>query len=222
MNRNFGPNNNDGDDGRLNANRGGRGNNRRLGRGGRRGGGRGRGNNRRGDPNENNRNNTPPTPRLSIPEIRQSQQETTIANFSSSELSYKGSDKIIFITNGDPIKDIWKRVLKKEPWNQNDVRFFVSSALVATDSKTGYRVEEIVKELGNPAGGLKKLREIINFSSMSCDAGLRNDVLSFQYVILPLLGLLTRTTITDCNLEKYVNAIFTTVYTNLVSIFKRI
>ncbi|PKY55180.1 P-loop containing nucleoside triphosphate hydrolase protein [Rhizophagus irregularis] len=50
---------------------------------------------------------------------------------------------------------------------------------------------------------------------MSCDAGLRDDVLSFQYVILPLLGLLTRTAITDCNLEKYVHAIFTAVYTNL-------
>ncbi|UZO25405.1 uncharacterized protein OCT59_017671 [Rhizophagus irregularis] len=146
---------------------------------------------------------------------RRSIPETIISNFSSSELSYKGSDKIIFITNGDPIKHIWKRLLKKDgPWNQNDVRFFVSSALVATDPKTGYKVEEIVSELGNPESGLRRLREIMNFP-MSCDAGLRDDVLSFQYVILPLLGLLTRTAITDCNLEKYVHAIFTAVYTNL-------
>ena len=41
--------------------------------------------------------------------------------------------------------------------------------------------------------------------------------LYFQYVILPFLGLLTKTAITDCNLEKYINAIFMVVYTNLVS-----
>ena len=52
---------------------------------------------------------------------------------------------------------------------------------------------------------------------MSCDAGLSHDKLSFQYVVLPLLGLLTRTAITECILEKYVHAIYMVVYTNLVS-----
>ena len=109
-----------------------------------------------------------------------------------------------------------------EKWKQDDVRIFVSSALVATDHRTGYEVEELVAELGNPEGGLKKLREIINFPSMSCDAGLNNKVLSFQYVILPLLGLLTRTAITESILVKYVHAIFMVVYTNLVSIINEI
>ncbi|GBC28104.1 uncharacterized protein OCT59_008525 [Rhizophagus irregularis] len=138
--------------------------------------------------------------------------------FSFSELTHKGSDKIIFITNGEEIKNsAWKRVLrKKNPLNQNDVRIFVSSALSATDSQVDYGAEELVTELGNP-DGLKKLREIINFRSMSCDAGLDKRVLSFQYVVLPLLGVLTRTTITECTLENYVHAIFMVVYTNLDS-----
>ncbi|GBC46709.1 uncharacterized protein OCT59_017758 [Rhizophagus irregularis] len=96
---------------------------------------------------------------------------------------------------------------------------FISSALVASDNKTGYEVEEIVTELGDPDSGVKKLREIMNFPSMSCDAGFDNGVLSFQHVILPLLGLFTRTAITECILEKYVLAIYTVVYENLDSFF---
>jgi hypothetical protein len=165
------------------------------------------------------RNCVPASPKLSAPEIRQSQQKTAITNFSSSELSYNGSDRLVFITNGEPITTVWKRILKKDkPWNQSDVRIFVGSALVATDNRTGYEVEEIVTELGNPECGLKRLREIINFPSTSCDAGLDDKVLSFQYVILPLLGLFTRTAIIECILEKYVHAIFMVVYINLVSI----
>ncbi|PKC57188.1 hypothetical protein RhiirA1_446280 [Rhizophagus irregularis] len=166
----------------------------------------------------NNRPNEPPAPRLSAHEIRQSQQEATISNFSSSELTYNGSDKLVFITDGEPIKTIWKRILRKnKPLDHKDVKMFISSALVASDNKTGYEVEEIVTELGDPDSGVKKLREIMNFPSMSCDAGFDNGVLSFQHVILPLLGLFTRTAITECILEKYVLAIYTAVYENLDS-----
>ncbi|GBC01063.1 hypothetical protein RclHR1_04050006 [Rhizophagus clarus] len=194
------------------------------------GGGRGGGSHRGGDGDgdgrrdgrfdiiDQSRNHTPTPPRLSVPEIRQSQHETTITNFNSSELTYNGSDRLVFITNGEQIKTIWKRILKKDkPWNQSDARIFVSSALVASDHRTGYEVEEIVTELGNPECGLKRLRELINFPSMSCDAGLDSNVLSFQHVILPLLGLFTRTAITECILEKYVHAIFMVVYINLDS-----
>ncbi|GES76034.1 P-loop containing nucleoside triphosphate hydrolase protein [Rhizophagus clarus] len=167
---------------------------------------------------DKSRNHVPTPPKLSVSEIKQSQRETTIMNFNSSELTYNGSDRLIFITNGEPIKTIWKRILKKDkPWNQNDVRIFVSSTLVATDHRTGYEVDEIVTELGNPECGLKRLKEIINFPSISCDAGLDSDVLSFQYVVLPLLGLFTRTAITECTLEKYVHAIFSAVYVSLDS-----
>ncbi|CAB5387849.1 unnamed protein product [Rhizophagus irregularis] len=167
---------------------------------------------------DHNRPNEPPAPRLSAHEIRQSQQETTISNFSSSELTYNGSDKLVFITNGEPIKTIWKRILKKnKPLDPKDIKMFIGSALVASDNKIGYEVEEIITELGDPESGVKKLREIMNFPSMSCDAGLDSGVLSFQHVILPLLGLFTRTAITECILEKYVLAIFTVVYENLDS-----
>jgi hypothetical protein len=181
------------------------------------GGGGGGRRNRNVGPRKSNRN-AQPAPRISISEIKKSQKETTIMNFSSSELTYNGSDRLIFITDGEQIKTIWKRILdKNKSWNQKDVKMFVCSALVASDHKTGYEVEELVTELGNPDSGVKKLKEIMNFS-VSCDAGLGENVLSFQHVVLPLLGLFTRTAITQCILEKYVLAIFTVVYENLVSI----
>lgn len=152
------------------------------------------------------------TPRLSIPERKKLQQKTAIENFSSSKLAYGGSDKLVFIVKGEPITTVWKKKLLKTPWYQNDVRIFISSALVATDSQ---KAVELVTELGNDKG-LERLKEIINFP-ISCDAGLNNRILSFQYVILPFLGLLTKTDITKCIL-KYVDAIFMLIYKNLVSI----
>ncbi|GBB94409.1 hypothetical protein RclHR1_02350008 [Rhizophagus clarus] len=167
-------------------------------------------------------NNFNSTPLSEIIEIMRLQQEATIGNFGSSELTYNGSDRIVFIVNGDPIKTIWKKILwKKDLWNQNDARNFVSSALVAADSRTGHEIEVLVEELGNPEGGIQRLREVMNFSSMSCDAGLNDRVLSFQFVILPLLGLLTRTAITECILETYVHAIFMVVYENLDSFLNK-
>ncbi|GBC00890.1 hypothetical protein RclHR1_00400004 [Rhizophagus clarus] len=153
------------------------------------------------------------TPKLSIPERKKLQQETAINNFSSSKLTYGGSDQLVFIVNGELITTVWKKKLSKTPWNQNDVKIFISSALVTTDSQN---VGELVTVLGNPESGLKRLKEIINFR-MSCDAGLNDTVLSFQYVILPLLGLLTRTAITKCMLENCVDAIFMLIYENLDS-----
>jgi hypothetical protein len=152
-------------------------------------------------------------PKLSISERKKLQQKTAIENLNSSKLTYGGSDHLVFIINGERITTVWKKKLEKTPWYQNDVRIFISSALVATDSQ---KAGELVTELSNPKSGLERLREILNFP-MSCDAGTNETVLSFQYVILPLLGLLTRTAITKIPLEKYVDDIFMVVYENLVS-----
>src|SRR4051812_47442534 len=72
-------------------------------------------------------NNWNYTPSFEIFEIMRLQQEITIENFGSSELTYNGSDRLVFIVNGDPIKTIWRKILwKKNFWNQNDARIFVS------------------------------------------------------------------------------------------------
>ncbi|CAG8737471.1 10281_t:CDS:2, partial [Funneliformis mosseae] len=65
-----------------------------------------------------------------------------------------------------------KNLKKQNDWEQKDARIFISSALVATDHQSGYEVEEFVTDLGNPERVLNRLRDIVNFPSMSCDAGL--------------------------------------------------
>ncbi|RIA86098.1 hypothetical protein C1645_829800 [Glomus cerebriforme] len=95
----------------------------------------------------------------------------------SSELSYKGSDYIVYITNGRYITTVWKKILKRET-SVRMMLIFISSALVTTDSQT--RVEELVKELGNPESGLKRLKEIIKFPFISYDAGLKNGYYPFN------------------------------------------
>ncbi|CAG8550528.1 6058_t:CDS:10 [Dentiscutata erythropus] len=146
-------------------------------------------------------------------DIEENQLKTLSDNFSSSELSYDGSDKIVFIPQGDDLKGLWKSMIKRELVNQHKMRHFITSCLAASDKKVGHEVEQLVSELGR-AEGLKRIREIVMFP-MSVDAGLASATASFQRVILPFMALLTRSGITECNIEKYVHPIFYTVYTNL-------
>ncbi|CAG8471028.1 5060_t:CDS:10 [Dentiscutata erythropus] len=154
-------------------------------------------------------------PRPSPHEIEEDQLKTLSNNFNSAELSYGGSDKIVFTPLGDELKNAWKRFMKKDLTHQHKMRHFITSCLAAMDKQEGDKVEELVTELGQPEG-LKRIREIVMFP-MSVDAGLSASIASFQRVILPFMALLTRTGITECIVEKYVHAVFYTVYSNLDS-----
>ncbi|RHZ48435.1 hypothetical protein Glove_551g8 [Diversispora epigaea] len=159
----------------------------------------------------------PPTAQLSAEEIikiESDQRQSTSENFSSSELTYGGSDKIIQVPPGVEFDKIWRRMIEKELKNQHTMRRFICSCL-ATANEIGDKVEGLVHHLGSPYG-LNRIREILNFD-MSVDAGLKPDVASFQRVILPFMALLTRKAISDCTLERYLNAIYSVVYNNLDS-----
>lgn len=135
-------------------------------------------------------------------------------NFESSELTYKGSDKVVFIPHEDEIQSMWKRLLKKELNNQHHIRRFLNSCLVVASGNSDYELSDLIAKLSEP-DGRQRLREIMMFP-VSVDAGLMPQVASFQRVTLPFLALLTRSGITDSILESNVNAIYTLVYTNLV------
>ncbi|PKC17959.1 P-loop containing nucleoside triphosphate hydrolase protein [Rhizophagus irregularis] len=134
-------------------------------------------------------------------------------NFESSELTYKGSDKVVFIPHEDEIQSMWKRLLKKELNNQHHIRRFLNSCLVVASGNSDYELSDLIAKLSEP-DGRQRLREIMMFP-VSVDAGLMPQVASFQRVTLPFLALLTRSGITDSILESNVNAIYTLVYTNL-------
>ncbi|CAG8587545.1 4956_t:CDS:10, partial [Diversispora eburnea] len=166
---------------------------------------RGRQNNQNISLNNNNRNpRRKPSVQPSAEEIKQiqnDQRQSISENFSSSELTYGGSDKIIQIPLGIEFDRMWKRMIKKELKNQHMMRRFICSCLVTADKEVGDEVEGLVADLGSPEG-MSRIREIVMFE-MSVDAGLRSGVASFQRVILPFLALLTRKAISNCTLERF-------------------
>ncbi|RHZ73579.1 hypothetical protein Glove_230g77 [Diversispora epigaea] len=177
----------------------------------------GRGNNRnvpsfRGRYASNNYSR--PSAQPSAEEIVRNERQSISENFSSSELTYGGSDKIIQVPHGRDYDKLWRRMVEKELKNQHMMRRFICSCLV-TANEAGDKAESLVHHLGSPEG-LSRIRQILMFD-MSVDAGLKPDVASFQRVILPFLALLTRKAISDCTLEKYLNSIYSVVHNNLDS-----
>ncbi|CAG8734077.1 11389_t:CDS:1, partial [Acaulospora colombiana] len=146
----------------------------------------GRGNGRgRGNPQRPNQSLPPPRPE----EIESEQRRAISESFSSSELSYGGSDAIVSVPHGGEYVNAWKRWIKKEFVNQHQMRRFITSCIVDA-KKVGYELDTLVEELGS-SDGMKKIREIV-MSPVSVDAGSQYQVASFQRVILPFLALLTR------------------------------
>ncbi|RHZ77870.1 hypothetical protein Glove_169g29 [Diversispora epigaea] len=182
---------------------------------------RGRRNNRnipsnRGRYTSNNYRNShsPPTAQPSAEEIVRNERQSISEYFSSSELTYGRSDKIIQVPLGVESGKIWRRMLKTELKSQHMMRRFICSCL-ATASEVGDKAEGLVHDLGS-SDGISRIKEILMFD-VSVDAGLKPNVASFQRVILPFIALLTRKAISDCILEKYLNAIYSVVYNNLES-----
>jgi len=178
-------------------------------------GARGRGGRGRGSVSRNSSNNEYVRVIRNPLDVERENVRILSDNFNSSELSYKGSDKIVFIPHEDEIQSIWRRFLKKGLENQHHIRRFLNSCLVIASKDTGHEVEELILNLGGP-DGRQRLREIVMFP-VSVDAGLQPRVASFQRVTLPFLALLTRSGITDSILETQINAIYTLVYSNLVN-----
>lgn len=163
----------------------------------------------------NNRNaggSTSSNPR--VKEIVKTESELS-ANFLLSELAYGGSDKLIHVSLGSEYEKYWKRLINSELKDQHDMRHFVNSCLVTADKKSE-EVNTLITALGSP-DGTKRIKEIIMFK-ISVDAGSQPDVASFQRVVLPFMALLTRKSIIDCTLEIFLNAIYSIVSANLVTI----
>jgi hypothetical protein len=114
----------------------------------RRGGiGRGRGRNSEGMSNEE------------LEQVKVKQYNVLLENLQSSALSYDGSDKLVFISS-DRLDGAWRGLIRKEFRDQQQMRWFITSCLLAADKQTGVAVETLVEQLGNPELGISRIREI--------------------------------------------------------------
>ncbi|RIA86082.1 hypothetical protein C1645_780424 [Glomus cerebriforme] len=170
-----------------------------------RGVGRGRGLNREGISNEE------------LEQVKAKQYNVLLENLQSSALSYDGSDKLVFVS-GDRLEGAWRGLIRKEFRDQQQIRWFITSCLLAADKQTGVAVETLVEQLGNPEMGISRIREICQYN-MSVDAGLEKKFASFQSVILPFLALLIRHGVRGSTLEKQLNTIYSVVYSYIETFF---
>src|SRR5205814_1268879 len=82
-------------------------------------------------PSNNERGNRPEHPRVVVVrsplDVERENVRILSDNFNSSELSFKGSDKIVSISHEDEIQFFWKRLLKNRFENQHHIRRFLNS-----------------------------------------------------------------------------------------------
>ncbi|KAG0236616.1 hypothetical protein BGW42_003032 [Actinomortierella wolfii] len=93
---------------------------------------------------------------------------------------------------------------------QRQIRDFVHSLLVNLSNHHSVDTSGLLTSLSSPAG-LSRLREILQHR-MYINAGFERDRMSFQYVVLPLIGVLTREKVCQSVLTQESGRIYAEVY----------
>ncbi|KAF9106328.1 hypothetical protein BGX27_009209 [Mortierella sp. AM989] len=130
-------------------------------------------------------------------------------------VSSEGTDDIIIAAEADKqLQHIAGFVLRKKDFtgfnSQRFVRSFVNSCLLNLSNHHSVDTSGLLRELGSNVG-CSRLSEIL-LMPMSTDAGDSIDTLSFQFVILPLIGVLTRESVCQTTMASESGLIYSTVY----------
>ncbi|KAF9100396.1 hypothetical protein BGX29_006633 [Mortierella sp. GBA35] len=102
-----------------------------------------------------------------------------------------------------------KKVLVGE-WTQRQIRYFVNSCLLNLSDHHGVDTSGVLRDLASETG-LQRLTEIM-LRPMTVDAGDEPSLLSFQHVILPLIGVLTRQKVCQTTMTSESGIIYSKVY----------
>ncbi|KAF9364076.1 hypothetical protein BGX34_002578 [Mortierella sp. NVP85] len=97
-------------------------------------------------------------------------------------------------------------------YEQAPIRNFVNSCLFNLSSQNGMDSSGVLAELSSEAG-CACLEWIMN-KPMSIDAGYHGTKLSFQYIVLPLIGVLTRESVCQSIMTTPINRLYSIVYTH--------
>ncbi|KAF9203482.1 hypothetical protein BGZ49_006382 [Haplosporangium sp. Z 27] len=195
--------------------RGGGNNNNRGGGGGR--GGRGGGNNNdrggRGGGYNNTRGGLTMNQKT---EIATAKREPTL------QISSEGTDDVIIAAADKDNQHFASFVLRKKEFTefngQRQIRSFVSSCLLNLSNHHSADTSGILSDLASTKG-IARMSEILT-KRMSVDAADHRDVLSFQYVVLPFIGVLTRESVCQSTMTRESGIIYSTVYMNRKTFLK--
>ncbi|KAF9093273.1 hypothetical protein BGX23_003500 [Mortierella sp. AD031] len=129
------------------------------------------------------------------------------------QISSEGSDDLIVASPEGVQIHLASLMLKKTDigeWTQRQIRFFVNSCLLNLSDHHGVDTSGVLRDLASDTG-LQRLKEII-LRPMSIDAGDERSLISFQYVVLPLIGVLTRQKVCQTTMTSESGIIYSTVY----------
>ncbi|KAF9358200.1 hypothetical protein BGX26_002267 [Mortierella sp. AD094] len=134
---------------------------------------------------------------------------------SGNRVSSEGTDDIIIAAAADKqLQHIAGFILRKKDFTQFHgqklIRSFVNSCLLNLSNHHSVDTSSILTDLGSKVG-CSRLTEIM-LMPMDIDAGDDRDTLSFQFVVLPLVGVLTRESVCQSTLTSESGLIYSTVY----------
>ncbi|KAG0209060.1 hypothetical protein BGX28_000160 [Mortierella sp. GBA30] len=132
------------------------------------------------------------------------------------QISSESTDDVIVaatVTGGSTVQSFAFTALKENFISLNghrQMRMFVNSCLVNLSNHHNADTTRILTGLSKPPG-IARLTEILN-ERMYVDAGDSRDLVSFQYVILPLIGVLTREKVCQSTMTSESGMVYARVY----------
>ncbi|KAG0279807.1 hypothetical protein BGZ95_000157 [Linnemannia exigua] len=130
------------------------------------------------------------------------------------QISSEGTDDII-VANPERVQLHLASLILQKPevdkaWTQRLIRYFVNSCLLNLSNHHGVDTSGVLRDMASETG-LDKLKYIM-LRPMSVDAGDERSVISFQYVVLPLIGVLTRQKVCQTTMTSESGMIYSAVY----------
>ncbi|KAF9358252.1 hypothetical protein BGX34_008995 [Mortierella sp. NVP85] len=138
-----------------------------------------------------------------------------VAKAATIQVASEGTDDVIVPVSADgSVRHFANMVLSKPDFGaftgQRQVRTFVNSCLLNLSNHHNVDTTGLLTNL-SAHKGRERLVEIMS-KDMSVDAGDHRSILSFQYVVLPFIGVLTRESVCQSTLTTEAGNIYSTVY----------
>lgn len=138
----------------------------------------------------------------------------TVSRTATIQVSSEGTDDVIVAASAnEKLRHAAFFALSKPDFvfgGQRQIRDFVNSCLLNMSNHHNVDTTRILTDLA-AFNGSQRLKEILT-RPMNVDTGDHKSILSFQYVILPLIGVLTRESLCQSTLATETGAIYANVY----------
>ncbi|RUS16782.1 hypothetical protein BC937DRAFT_90816 [Endogone sp. FLAS-F59071] len=150
-------------------------------------------------------------PRFSQEQGRQIRERREV----SEQISGDGTDDLIVAGDAGSREDLQRLAFivlnGSRPFEtQHYMRRFVNSCLMNLSNHHDVDTSGLLLSLSS-SNGIARTTDIM-LCTMSVDAGLRRSPVSFQYVVIPFIGLLTREKVCQTTMVQHANIIYTNVY----------